>query len=118
MRIRPGKYDFTMIGVAFAVCAYVLSWISQNPFWGFMIHLGRQARLSFNNIETIFGVMYLILTAVSVVSVASHLCVLLSASLRARFKPALPSHIACLVLLWIAFGEVVTVCSKPFPYLH
>jgi hypothetical protein len=118
VKIRPGKYDYMMLGVAGAVWAYVLSWILQSSFWVSAIAHGRQARLSFETLETIFGVTYLVLTAFSVAAVVTHFCVLFWPSLRARFLPTLLGHVAFFALLLIGFGEVVTICSKPFPYLH
>ena len=83
-----------------------------------MIAQGRHARLSFEALETIFGVMFLVLNLVLFVCVTSHFFVVMSPSLRARFKPTLLGHIAFLAILWLAIGGVMKMCNKQFPYLH
>ena len=118
MKIRPGKYDLVILVAAVAVWAYALSWIwDTNPFWAYMIHYGRKNQLSFDILRAIFGVLYLVVMAGTVIPLIVHFFVILVPSLRSRFKPSLLGHAAAVALFFLAFGQVVTVTSIPFPYI-
>jgi hypothetical protein len=55
--------------------------------------------------------------ALSVVGVATHIVVCSRKALKQRFQPTLASHVAFFALLWLAFGGIWVCMTRPYPFI-
>jgi hypothetical protein len=94
---HPSTYDVSIGCISAIVMAYYFSWIFlSKSFWS---GVARHFPFSYAHTAYLIGVGFLITFTVASIVWLGHLCVVLMTSLRTRFRPALLSHLATLLLL-------------------
>jgi MFS family permease len=119
MKARIGMYDLALVSAAVVVWAYIISWgYFARPVWGPVVELFGRVTGDVDKFRTVYGVLFLLMTWISVVGVLTHLVVLTIPRFRAQIKPSLFSHVAAFALLWIGYGLVSKISTMEFPYMR
>ena len=117
MKLRPTGYDFAVVAatvVAWTIClvpifapSLVLTFLDQLRAFG----------MSADSRWNVLNSLILLVLALAVVGVITHVLVCSRKVLKQRFQPTLPSHLAFLALLWLCVGGIWICMTRPFPFI-
>lgn len=116
MTLRPTSYDLGLFGVAVFVWLLYLSPIIAMPAWEFLLSRLAAYGWSLQARKAVLGMALLVISAVSMLAVVTHIVVCVAPQLRPRAR--IVSHVAFGALLSLGFGTTLIVLSRSFPYLN
>lgn len=118
MRIRPGKYDFSLLGAAVSAWFLCLLLIFGEPILSVLLNQLALMGWSLDARRAVLGSAIIAVFLITVVGSALHIVIFARRSFRERFRPGLLSHISFLALLWLTIGSVSIVSTREFPYIR
>jgi heme/copper-type cytochrome/quinol oxidase subunit 2 len=117
MKLRPSGYDLAVVAAAFVawgICLVALA--PPSMILSFLDQL-RDVGISADWRTAVMNGLVLIVIALSVVGVATHIFVCSRKALKQRFQPTLASHLAFLALLWLAVGGIWVCVARSYPFI-
>ena len=117
MKLRPNGYDLAVVAgtvVAWTIClvpifapSLVLTFLDQLRAFG----------MSADSRWNVLNSLILLVLALAVVGVITHVLVCSRKALKQRFQPTLTSHLAFLALLWLCVAGILFCMTRPFPFI-
>jgi hypothetical protein len=109
---RYSSYYWVLVVV---IWGYPLSLIFAMSFWWFLYC--DVLKLPLYTVRNIFGVGFIAIAVASGLAFLLHVAVWIVPRIRRRLRPHWTTHIAAFAAFWLSYGTMITLRSRPFPFL-